>query len=107
VAGEVVSNIIPTCLPTGTDAKHFARLGINCYGFVPMQLPASFDFPAMFHGADERDPCQRCLSANVCWNASSPRPEPASIPAKVAESGDVYLLPRRSTLMSPSPKTRR
>jgi hypothetical protein len=80
VAGEVVSNIIPTCLPTGTDAKHFARLGINCYGFVPMQLPASFDFPAMFHGADERDPCQRCLSANVCWNASSPRPEPASIP---------------------------
>lgn len=47
---------IPTCLPIGTDAKHFARLGINCYGFVPMQLPASFDFPAMFHGADERVP---------------------------------------------------
>ena len=47
---------IPTCLPIGTDAKHFARLGINCYGFVPLQLPSAFDFPAMFHGADERVP---------------------------------------------------
>ena len=47
---------IPTCLPIGTDAKHFARLGINCYGFVPLQLPPAFDFPAMFHGADERVP---------------------------------------------------
>ncbi|GAB3881397.1 M20/M25/M40 family metallo-hydrolase [Terrabacter terrigena] len=47
---------VPACLPIGTDAKHFARLGINCYGFVPLQLPAGFDFPAMFHGADERVP---------------------------------------------------
>lgn len=47
---------VPTCLPIGTDAKHFARLGIRCYGFIPMQLPAAFDFPAMFHGADERVP---------------------------------------------------
>jgi acetylornithine deacetylase/succinyl-diaminopimelate desuccinylase-like protein len=47
---------IPTCLPIGTDAKHFARLGINCYGFVPLRLPSAFDFPAMFHGADERVP---------------------------------------------------
>ena len=47
---------VPTCLPIGTDAKHFARLGLNCYGFVPLQLPSTFDFPAMFHGADERVP---------------------------------------------------
>ncbi len=47
---------VPGCLPIGTDAKHFARLGINCFGFVPLQLPAGFDFPSMFHGADERIP---------------------------------------------------
>lgn len=47
---------VPTCLPIGTDAKHFAGLGIKCYGFVPLQLPGSFDFPGMFHGADERVP---------------------------------------------------
>src|SRR6185312_5571125 len=51
LAGEDPAAItVPTCLPIGTDAKHFARLGINCYGFVPMRLPTSFDFPAMFHG---------------------------------------------------------
>jgi acetylornithine deacetylase/succinyl-diaminopimelate desuccinylase-like protein len=47
---------VPTCLPIGTDAKHFARLGMSCYGFVPLQLPTSYDFAAMFHGADERVP---------------------------------------------------
>jgi len=47
---------IPACLPLGNDAKHFSRLGIKCYGFVPMRLPGSFDFPSMFHGVDERLP---------------------------------------------------
>jgi acetylornithine deacetylase/succinyl-diaminopimelate desuccinylase-like protein len=47
---------VPTCLPIGTDAKHFARLGMSCYGFVPLQVPPTFDFAAMFHGADERVP---------------------------------------------------
>ena len=26
------------------------------YGFAPLQLPADLDFPAMFHGVDERVP---------------------------------------------------
>ncbi len=39
-------------LPIGTDAKHVAHLGIRCYGFIPMQPPVAFDFPAVFHGAD-------------------------------------------------------
>ncbi|MCZ2404469.1 M20/M25/M40 family metallo-hydrolase [Paenarthrobacter sp. Z7-10] len=55
-AEDPQSITVPTCLPIGTDAKHFARLGIKCYGFVPLQLPSSFDFPAMFHGVDERVP---------------------------------------------------
>jgi acetylornithine deacetylase/succinyl-diaminopimelate desuccinylase-like protein len=48
--------VIPTCLPIGTDAKHFARLGIRHFGFIPLLLPAGYDFASMFHGTDERVP---------------------------------------------------
>jgi acetylornithine deacetylase/succinyl-diaminopimelate desuccinylase-like protein len=47
---------VPYCMPAGTDNTSFARLGIRGYGFVPLQLPADFDFGAMFHGPDERVP---------------------------------------------------
>lgn len=50
------SVVLPTCLPIGTDAKHFARLGINCFGFIPLRLPTKYDFSAMFHGRDEHVP---------------------------------------------------
>ncbi|MFM8353055.1 MAG: hypothetical protein ACKN9D_18560, partial [Actinomycetales bacterium] len=40
----------------GTDAKVFAPLGIRCFGFCPLQLPADLDFSALFHGIDERVP---------------------------------------------------
>ena len=43
-------------LSGGTDAKHFARLGIRCFGFAPLKLPADLDFAALFHGVDERVP---------------------------------------------------
>ncbi len=33
-----------------------SRLGIAGYGFVPLRLPEDVDFPAMFHGVDERVP---------------------------------------------------
>jgi acetylornithine deacetylase/succinyl-diaminopimelate desuccinylase-like protein len=47
---------VPYCLSGGTDAKHFARLGIRCFGFSPLRLPAELDFTGMFHGVDERVP---------------------------------------------------
>ena len=47
---------VPYCLSGGTDAKHFARLGIRCFGFSPLRLPADLDFTGMFHGVDERVP---------------------------------------------------
>ena len=40
----------------GTDAKAFATLGIRCFGFAPLKLPADLDFTALFHGIDERVP---------------------------------------------------
>lgn len=48
--------VLPYMLSAGTDNKSLARLGVHGYGFVPLRLPAGFDFPAMFHGVDERVP---------------------------------------------------
>lgn len=50
------ARVAPYLLPAGTDNAILARLGIRGYGFVPMRLPADYDFPAMFHGVDERVP---------------------------------------------------
>lgn len=55
-ADDPGATIVPYLLPAGTDAKHFSQLGISCFGFAPLRLPATFDFPAAFHGVDERVP---------------------------------------------------
>jgi acetylornithine deacetylase/succinyl-diaminopimelate desuccinylase-like protein len=47
---------VPYMLSGGTDAKSFSRLGMRCFGFSPLRLPAELDFSAMFHGVDERVP---------------------------------------------------
>lgn len=48
--------VLPYLLSGGTDNKAMSRLGIAGYGFVPLRLPEDVDFPAMFHGVDERVP---------------------------------------------------
>ena len=48
--------VLPYLLSAGTDNKALSRLGIKGYGFAPLKLPAELDFPAMFHGVDERVP---------------------------------------------------
>jgi len=50
--------VLPYMLSAGTDNKSLSRLGIVGYGFVPLQLPPELDFPAMFHGVDERVPIE-------------------------------------------------
>jgi acetylornithine deacetylase/succinyl-diaminopimelate desuccinylase-like protein len=47
---------VPYTMSGGTDAKSFERLGMRCFGFSPLQLPADLDFAPMFHGIDERVP---------------------------------------------------
>ena len=48
--------VLPYCLSGGTDNKALSRIGVRGFGFAPLQLPADLDFPAMFHGVDERVP---------------------------------------------------
>jgi len=43
-------------LPGVTDARFFARVGIQTYGFTPMNLSQDFDFFSTIHAADERIP---------------------------------------------------
>ena len=56
LAADPEARVVPYCMSGGTDAKSFSRLGIRCFGFAPLQLPAELDFSGMFHGIDERVP---------------------------------------------------
>ncbi len=47
---------VPLLLSGVTDGRFFSRLGIQTYGFLPMQLPEDFDFTQTIHAADERIP---------------------------------------------------
>jgi acetylornithine deacetylase/succinyl-diaminopimelate desuccinylase-like protein len=56
LAEDPAARAVPYCMSGGTDAKSFSRLGIRCFGFAPLRLPADLDFFGMFHGVDERVP---------------------------------------------------
>ena len=47
---------VPYLMPAVTDGRFFARLGIQTYGFTPMQLAEGFEFQKLIHAADERIP---------------------------------------------------
>ena len=49
---------VPYMISGGTDAKSFARLGIECYGFSPLRMPPDLDYWRLFHGVDERVPVE-------------------------------------------------
>jgi acetylornithine deacetylase/succinyl-diaminopimelate desuccinylase-like protein len=56
IAEDPAAKTLPYMLSGGTDAKSFHQLGIRCFGFAPLRLPADLDFSALFHGVDERVP---------------------------------------------------
>jgi acetylornithine deacetylase/succinyl-diaminopimelate desuccinylase-like protein len=56
LAEDPQSRTAPLLMSGGTDAKSWSRLGVRCFGFVPLQLPPDLDFMGMFHGIDERVP---------------------------------------------------
>jgi acetylornithine deacetylase/succinyl-diaminopimelate desuccinylase-like protein len=48
---------MPTLIPGYTDARYFAQLGIQTYGFLPMRLPKQIT-TALIHAPDERIPAE-------------------------------------------------
>jgi acetylornithine deacetylase/succinyl-diaminopimelate desuccinylase-like protein len=47
---------VPYVNPAVTDARFFAKLGIQTYGYTPLHLPDDFSFIGTIHAADERVP---------------------------------------------------
>ncbi|GAA2878150.1 M20/M25/M40 family metallo-hydrolase [Streptosporangium fragile] len=58
VAEDPAARPVPYVMSGGTDAKSFAGLGINGYGFAPLLLTPDLDYFGMFHGVDERVPVE-------------------------------------------------
>ena len=56
LAHDANGRTVPYMLSGGTDAKSFGPMGIRCFGYAPLRLPADLDFSALFHGVDERVP---------------------------------------------------
>ncbi len=60
--GGILHDLDPTGIPLPyvmsgvTDARFLSRLGIQTYGFTPLQLPEDFNFASLVHAADERVP---------------------------------------------------
>ena len=49
---------LPLLSPAVSDGRFFARLGIQTYGFLPMQLPSELRFMELVHAEDERIPVE-------------------------------------------------
>jgi acetylornithine deacetylase/succinyl-diaminopimelate desuccinylase-like protein len=61
---------VPVLLSGVTDGRFFSKLGIQTYGFLPMQLPENFDFMQTIHGANERIPIEALdFGANAIYMA--------------------------------------
>ncbi len=49
---------VPLLLVGVTDGRHLARVGIQTYGFLPMQLPPELRFLELVHAENERIPVE-------------------------------------------------
>jgi acetylornithine deacetylase/succinyl-diaminopimelate desuccinylase-like protein len=60
--GDILRELDPEAIPVPmmqigvTDARFFSRIGIQTYGFLPLNLPEGFDLFSLVHAADERVP---------------------------------------------------
>jgi acetylornithine deacetylase/succinyl-diaminopimelate desuccinylase-like protein len=54
---------VPFMIPGFTDARHFSRLGMDCYGFAPLALEPkdAAELKSRVHGVDERVPKEAFL----------------------------------------------
>ncbi|MBM3156489.1 MAG: M20/M25/M40 family metallo-hydrolase [Chloroflexi bacterium] len=60
----------PTLLPGVTDGRHFSQLGIQTYGFTPMNSPQGVDLLQSAHAANERIPVESLdFGANAIYKA--------------------------------------
>ena len=65
VRADPAAVVVPTCMAGGTDAKAFAKLGLQCYGFAPLGEDPEGRRGTGVHGVDERVPV-----ASLVWGAA-------------------------------------
>lgn len=53
---DPMGTAVPLLISGNTDGRLFSRLGIQTYGFVPMQLPKNINFNQAIHAKNERVP---------------------------------------------------
>ncbi len=58
---------VPLFISGCSDARFFSRLGIQTYGFIPMQFPPDINFLKLMHGADERIPMDTLQFGSECF----------------------------------------
>ena len=58
---------VPMMTTASTDARLFAQLGIACYGWLPMLLPAGTNHRALLHCPDERVPVDALRFGADCF----------------------------------------
>jgi len=58
---------VPMLTTASTDARLFAKLGIACYGWLPMKFPAGLNYRDLLHAADERIPVQALEFGTRCF----------------------------------------
>jgi acetylornithine deacetylase/succinyl-diaminopimelate desuccinylase-like protein len=55
---DATAEPVPVLLAGMTDGRLFSRLGIQTYGFLPMQLPPETNYVSLVHAANERVPLE-------------------------------------------------
>ncbi|CAL9628533.1 Succinyl-diaminopimelate desuccinylase [Streptomyces sp. enrichment culture] len=60
---------LPMMSPASTDAGFFAQLGIRCYGWLPLKVPAGSPYRTLLHRADERIPVEALEFGTQCMTA--------------------------------------
>lgn len=45
---------VPFMAPGVSDGRFFSQIGVQTYGFLPMDLPAEIDYSSLLHAANER-----------------------------------------------------
>ena len=55
---DPTATAVPYVMAGGTDGRHLSRVGVQSYGYTPLQLPEDFSFMETVHAADERVPVE-------------------------------------------------
>jgi acetylornithine deacetylase/succinyl-diaminopimelate desuccinylase-like protein len=58
---------VPMMTTASTDARLFPKLGISCYGWLPMKCPPRINYRDLLHVADERIPVQALEFGASCF----------------------------------------